>query len=698
MMEQAQEHFEAGRFAEAEALYRAAIKEDAANTEALFMLALSRRAQGDLNEALDLMARAATQDPDNVNIHYTLGTLHMSRRSVDEARNAYLKALQIDPFHVDSHNGVAFAELIAGNFSAAERAANLALTEDDRNVQALVYLGTAKLEGGDSTRAIAYLQEALKEAPGHQAAQLQLGRAFMADDKAGFAMQCFENVVQADPKFASGWEHLAQAQVSNGLVQEASQSFQQAFALGRKNEAVINGLAECEKALGNDERAAQVLEAAGQARAQGIELALTGAEYEISRGNPAAALAILDAMDDSGSERATVLRATALEQKRDEKAAVSALAPLIDGGKASPTAQLAYARLLIKTGREAEADEIIGALLAAETPPPQALMFRGFQLCRRGDENGIAMLQEIEHDDGLSEVDQRRVNRMLATSLDAAGRFDEAAGYYLRLSGRMPQVLAVAESTAKENRGLLENDTLPASAGREDADDLPADPVFLLTWPGSGWEWLAAGLGAHPGVMLVADKPDTQAKRRALINQPVGAALSALTPAVAGQGAARYWADLEDGGLVPGARSTVDTLWLSVDMLPTLAALFPAARVIVLNEDPRQLALEWLRAGYPELNAMAKVYMDQSAALRQYRERLNLEFIDVDGSALKQDPVSELVRLTGALKLPWDDRVGERLQGVSQSTRAGRGNWQDYQQHLQEALAVLDSAEGETED
>jgi hypothetical protein len=188
-------------------------------------------------------------------------------------------------------------------------------------------------------------------------------------------------------------------------------------------------------------------------------------------------------------------------------------------------------------------------------------------------------------------------------------------------------VLAVVEASAQADR---ESGASTGDAASPDAGDLPADPVFMFGWPGSGWEWLAAGLGAHPDVMLVADVPETQAGRRSLISSPKS------------QAAGQYWEDLKSGQLEPGARTTLDTMWISADMLPVIDRLFPAARVIVVNRDPRDMVLDWFRSGYADLDDMATIYKNQIDALARHREQLEIGFIDVDGNAIPGDTLSEL--------------------------------------------------------
>jgi len=689
MMKQAQKLFDDGQYAEAEAMYREFLEDDAGNAEAVFMLAMARHKQGDLDEALDLLARAAELDADNAHVHYTLGTLHMSRKAVDEARAAYLRALQSDPFYIDAHNGLAFVELTDGNYSAAEKAANLALTEDARNVQALVYLGTAKLEQDDSTKAISYLQEALKEAPDHRSAQIQLGRAFLAAGNAAFAMQCFQNSVDADPDSGLAREYLAIAQFAGGHVHDAASNFRKALSLGRNTPSVVRGLEECERLLAGRDRAGQVTQGAAPATADS-EIALTRAEFLIGRGNPVAALKLLERLGGAGAQQAIVLTARAHEQMRDPGAAIAVLEPMVNSGKASDDARLAYARLLMKTGREHEADGWIDALLDQDHPPLDARIFRAFQKCRHGDEAGHTMLRELENEPDIPVVELRRVRKMLAGSLDRAGRYTEAAGYYSLISGRLAQVLPVAQGTATSNRALLASGEISSSPARKEVSDGPADPIFLFAWPGSGWEWLASGLGAHAGLMLVADKPESQVQRRALISSPAGPAeLEGFSADDAARAIAQYWADLKSGGLEPGARITLDTMWISADMLPTIATLFPAARVIVLKRDPRDMVMDWFRGGYSDLNNMAVVYAEQLRLLEQYRGLLDIAFIDVDGLRLQHDAEPELRTLLQALELPWDDAVATQLHALAPATASGRGGWRDYREALDQPLAVF---------
>jgi tetratricopeptide (TPR) repeat protein len=420
------------------------------------------------------------------------------------------------------------------------------------------------------------------------------------------------------------------------------------------------------------------------------ELVVTQAEFEIARSRPDAALIILANPGNADPIRVSQLKAKAFEQKRDHEAALAVLSPLVNTPQSNDDMKMSYVRLLHKTGNKSQADEWLDRILAGENPPLFARMFRAFELAQSGSEEGIQALQSIEDNRELTGVDRRRIGKTLADALDRSGRYGEAADYYGKLSGRMAQVVTVAESVALENSKLIDSGKEVPRAARISAGLLPEDPVFLFAWPGSGWEWMAAGLAAHPEVMLVADKAETQVRRRSLVSSPAGAdELDRFTPDSAGASANAYWSDLKSGQLEPGNQQTVDTMWISADMLPTLARIFPSARVLVVSREPREMILDWFRSGYGELQDMAATFREQLEKLEKYREILSLEFIDVDGSAVMATPEAELQKVFSGLGLEWVDSIAEKLKASTPGIVEGRGGWKDYQDILAGPMALF---------
>ena len=63
------------------------------------------------------------------------------------------------------------------------------------------------------------------------------------------------------------------------------------------------------------------------------------------------------------------------------------------------------------------------------------------------------------------------------------------------------------------------------------------------------------------------------------------------------------------------AEPVLDAMWLTVESLPTIARLFPGARVLSVGRDPRDMAVGWMKGGYTHLDIMAQCYTAQMGLL-----------------------------------------------------------------------------------
>ena len=78
----------------------------------------------------------------------------------------------------------------------------------------------------------------------------------------------------------------------------------------------------------------------------------------------------------------------------------------------------------------------------------------------------------------------------------------------------------------------------------------------------------------------------------------------------------------------------LDVLWLSAELLPGLARIFPGARVLLLERDPRDMTVAWMQGGYRDLEPMARSYKRQLQLLQRCQESLPLRFIPVSYEAV----------------------------------------------------------------
>ncbi|HET6564846.1 MAG TPA: tetratricopeptide repeat protein, partial [Xanthomonadales bacterium] len=77
MIEEALQHLKSGNYAAAEVLYRQMLAEEPENPEVLYMLAISRQGQNDLDAPLELLNQALRVQPKNPTLHHTLGMIQL---------------------------------------------------------------------------------------------------------------------------------------------------------------------------------------------------------------------------------------------------------------------------------------------------------------------------------------------------------------------------------------------------------------------------------------------------------------------------------------------------------------------------------------------------------------------------------------------------------------------------------------------
>jgi hypothetical protein len=128
-------------------------------------------------------------------------------------------------------------------------------------------------------------------------------------------------------------------------------------------------------------------------------------------------------------------------------------------------------------------------------------------------------------------------------------------------------------------------------------------------------------------------------------------------------------------------------MWLTVEALPTLYRLFPQSHVIVLEQDPKDMAIAWFQAGFQDIESMADQYTQQLVMLNRCREGVPLNYIDVDSARLQADTPIVLREVISALSLAWEESVEEAyLDQQLGSDLAQSGIWEHYETWLQPVL------------
>ena len=286
-LQAALEHHHAGRRDEAEQLYRAVLRADASNADALNLLGVLEYERGRNLEALDWLTKAIRASPKTASFHnnhglvlvalgrhgeaatrfeqagrldaglqdafYNLGVARQQLGQVDEAIAAYLKALALAE-EPGTLNNLGAAYLKMGRREEAIRCYERAIQLQPEHADALHNLGGALLEGGRAEAAIAPLlqRSRLPEPPATLPAQL------------GLAMELSGRSTEAEPWYRQALMRQPTAQVCLKLAHileqrleftEAEQLLRRALELQPDDSVAFNSLGNVLLAIGRAEEA-----------------------------------------------------------------------------------------------------------------------------------------------------------------------------------------------------------------------------------------------------------------------------------------------------------------------------------------------------------------------------------------------------------------------------------------------------------
>jgi len=261
-------HHQAGRLAEAEALYGEALRADPGNADALYLSGLIAHQRGDSARAAALISEALKHG-DAPNYRYNLALALDGAGRLDEARTAYERALELEPDRAAAHGGLAAVLLRLGDTERAgthfRRAAALApeaadahnnlanflvhqgaraeaiehyrraIALDPTLAEAQYNLGALLRDGGRSAEAEPHLRRSIALAPRHAAAWHTLGLVMQDLDRPDDALGFHERALELRPGHAETLNTLGNAHKQLGRFRDAIDSYTRALEAEPRN-------------------------------------------------------------------------------------------------------------------------------------------------------------------------------------------------------------------------------------------------------------------------------------------------------------------------------------------------------------------------------------------------------------------------------------------------------------------------------
>src|SRR5574340_997678 len=183
-LHEAQRHHQAGRLDEAERGYRLILERESAQSEALHGLGLLAYRRGNLQGALEWLARACSTEPRNPVYWFNHGVVLQRAGLVTEAVEAYRRAIALKPTHAEAQNNLGLVLLEQGRTDEAIRCFERALQILPGYGTALYNLGIAWIWQGDPARALRRFAEtaALKHDHGRSVTEQTVFRSRLKHD------------------------------------------------------------------------------------------------------------------------------------------------------------------------------------------------------------------------------------------------------------------------------------------------------------------------------------------------------------------------------------------------------------------------------------------------------------------------------------------------------------------------------------
>lgn len=224
-------HHQAGRLAEAEALYRQVLTVQPDHPDALHLLGVLAGQSGQLGVAVDLVRKAVERVPGVAVYRVNLGKFLADRGDIEEAMAAYGEAIRLQPGLAEAHNNLANLLKNRGRFAEAFASYRRAIEARPVYPEAHYNLGNAYVELGRFEEALASYREALRLRPNYAAAYNGIGHVGTFTGRYEEAVAACREALRLQPGMAEAWGNLGNALRDLRSPAEAQEAHRRALAI-----------------------------------------------------------------------------------------------------------------------------------------------------------------------------------------------------------------------------------------------------------------------------------------------------------------------------------------------------------------------------------------------------------------------------------------------------------------------------------
>jgi protein O-GlcNAc transferase len=215
-------HHRAGRLADAEGLYRSALRIVPRQADALHLLGVLAHQRGTHAHAVTLIEQAIAVDPAVPSFHNNLGNALLALNDVARAGAAFQQTLRLKPDHADARCGLASVRTAQGDLDGACTAYRQVIAAHPGHPQALAGLGAVLARQGKTEEAIATLGSALSRQPNDAGALTNLGNVLRSARRVQEAEEAYRCALRVSPGMAEAAYNLALILLDRDNFEEAA--------------------------------------------------------------------------------------------------------------------------------------------------------------------------------------------------------------------------------------------------------------------------------------------------------------------------------------------------------------------------------------------------------------------------------------------------------------------------------------------
>jgi tetratricopeptide (TPR) repeat protein len=255
LLKEALGHHRAGRWMEAEVLYRRILEADARNADSLHLLGMVEHQRGRHETAASMIRQAIAIQANVAAFHSNLGAVLQAQGMLEEAAVCFTRALSLQPDWAEVYSNLGNILQSLGKLEEAIAHQQRALALNPGLAEAWSNLGNIWYAQGKIAESITCFERALALKPAYVDAHNNLGAALLSQDRSEAAIGHFEAALALNPDYAAAHNNLGNALLKEARLNDAQTHYERALTIKPDYANAHNNLGNVLKEKGQFEEA-----------------------------------------------------------------------------------------------------------------------------------------------------------------------------------------------------------------------------------------------------------------------------------------------------------------------------------------------------------------------------------------------------------------------------------------------------------